>query len=179
MLKNGVPVKVTCSEGQAILRLAANFTLPEKLGDTSYNVAERALAGEEVRTLYKAMKEVSPYLTSPEKLILFGPRDNYEENGEGRAKSHRMKEATLEINVVMNEDAISGLMWILLCCLHPGSPVCQPIGTQEDVFWPIAERVNRVKVLREAVGIMKASPRRWKTDEEWADPEKKEDAKKK
>jgi hypothetical protein len=179
MLKNGIPLKVTCSEGQAILRLSANFMLPERLGDQSYGIAERALAGEEVRTLYRTMKEMSPYLLSPEKLILFGPKENYVEIGEGRSKTHRMKDNSLEATVVISEDAVSGLMWILLCCLHPASPICQPIGTQEDVFWPIAERISRVKVLREAVGITKGTPRRWKTDDEYSGPDIKEEAKNK
>lgn len=169
MLKNGTPLALTCSEGQALLRIAANFQLPEKMGDTPYNVADRALAGDEVRTLYKALKEESPVLTGPERLILFGPSDNFEVSGEGRAKQHRMIDTNKEVTITINEDALSGLVWILVCCLHPGSPVCQTIGAQEDMFWPLAEKIKRTKIIRETIGLNKATPRRWKTDEEFVE----------
>lgn len=167
MLTNGGPIKVTCEEGQTLLRIAINFSLPEKLGDQSYSIVERSLASDEVKSLYRVIRSASPLLQKPQRWICFGPEENYEEiKNEGGAVGHKMKDVSVEVPLKLNEDAKSGAIWCLIVAMHPSAPLCQSVGTQSDVLWPLAEKLRCVRAVKEAIGLDKAKPRRWAVDDE-------------
>lgn len=160
-------VKLTCEEGQALLRVASNFSLPEKLGEASYNVAERGIADIEARALYRMLKAYSPMLQRPERWLLFGPQDNYREiKGDNGAAGWRMMDTSKVVEVRLDEEAESGAMWCLILAVHPASPMCQPVGMQEDIFWPVAEKLKKVNALKKEIGLDKAKPRRWESDDD-------------
>jgi hypothetical protein len=179
MLKNGVPFKVTCEEGQALLRIAINFALPEKLGDSAYSIIERSLAADEARKLYKELRDHSPLLRDSKRWICFGPNSNYDEiKTESGAVGHKMKDLLMETAITLDEDAKSGAIWCLIVAMHPSSPMCQSVGTQADIFWPLAEKLRCVRAVKEAIGLDKAKPRRWASDEDDRREESKSETKK-
>lgn len=164
----GKKVTITCEEGNFLIRMSAGFGLPEKLGETQkYSVAERACAGEEVRKLFKELKKHSPMTKKPERWILFGPEDNFREiKGEDGNIGWRMANLNEEVEIELNADAMSGAVWCMVLALHPMSPVVKSVGQQEDIIWPLAEKLKKVKVLREEIKLADAKPRRWKDDDE-------------
>ncbi len=180
MLRNGKSVRLTCQEGNALLLIASNFSLPEKIGDTPYNVADRAISGDEVRELYRELKARSPMMLKPERRILFGPEDNWKETKENGELGHRMTDKTREVGIVLTEASLSGVIWCLIVSLHPASGMVQTVGVQEDIFWPIAEKLKKVRIIKETIGLdpTKATPRRWKDDEEYDEEERVKEAKK-
>lgn len=173
-------VRLTCEEGQNLLNVASSFMLPEKLGDTNFSVADRAIAGDEVRRLYRELKAYSPMTLKPERWILFGPADNFTKTVTDRGQeAHRMVDLVLEVEMRLDDDAMSGLAWCLLVALHPSSErVLAPAGVQEDILWPLAAKVGRTKAIRELIGFSKGTPRRWKVDSEYEKDEKKAEEKK-
>ena len=175
-------VKLTCEEGNVLLQLAAAFGLPEKLADQSFSVPDRAIAADEVSVLYKTLKSYSPASQGRRGLYVFGPLSNLEEekvNKDGdRYREH--VDPYLEIEVRLRSDALSGAMWCLLGAVCPatGERGSLAVRTQSDLLWPIAAKLDRTKAIREIIGYSKGTPRRWKTDEDYAKDEKKPEEKK-
>lgn len=162
---------LTIEEGQALLSIAANFSLPEKLGsDQTYSIADRAIAGDEVRKLYREIRAWSPLMQTKERWLRFGPVDAWMEvKGESGKIGHRLMKNTLTVEINLDEDIISGIIWCLLAALHPSSGSIAGIAAQEDVLWPIASKLNRTRIIRETIGMTeKAKPVRWKSDDEFS-----------
>ncbi|MGH7260552.1 MAG: hypothetical protein ACREI9_07695 [Nitrospiraceae bacterium] len=176
MLMNGKPIKVTCAMGQRLLKVALNFALPEKLDEKHpYSIVERGMAAEEVRALYRELQKVSPMTQHPERWTLFGPEENFAPlRGDAQAiTGYRMMDSNLEIQIGLSEDALSGTVWCLLAMLHPSSAIVLGAGEQEDIAWPLAERIKRTRVIRKTIGLDEGKSTRWKSDEELeAAPEK-------
>ena len=163
-------VKVTVEQGQLLLLMSANYQPPEKLGETAFGTVERAQAREEVRMLFRDLKSVSPHLEMPgrKQRLLFGPVENWEEirDEEGVTTNFQVRETGRECEVRLSEDALSGLLWCLVTYMDPGSPAPVSVMVAEHVVWPLAARLGKVQALREALGLDKAHPRRWKDDPE-------------
>lgn len=167
--KKDVEVKISAEEGQALLRVASSFGLPEKLGDGQpYNVADRALAAKDAQLLYRELKARSPLLAK-ERRLCFGPMSNWvrEDRTEG-ADRWKMEDFSLSVEVKLSEDALSGAYWSLLLMLHPASPVALAAGSQEEVAWPLATKLRLVNALEKAIGLEKATHKRMDLD---PDPE--------
>lgn len=165
MLENGPgETTFTCEEGQALLRLSSAFSLPEKLGEQIYNVADRRIASDEVAELYRELKSRSAMLLKKDRKLLFGPADNYEEFGDGAQSIHRMKEPLMPVKVKLTEESLSGVVWCLLVALHPASAMCATVGLQEDIYWPIARKIQKVDALRAEMKVENGNARRWKSD---------------
>lgn len=157
--------KLSVEEGQQLLLICHNFALGEKLGDTPYNVMDRALATEEVRALYRELRSRSPLMHRPERWLLFGPGDNYQDvKGTNGNVGHQTLNLALEVEVSLSEEALSGAMWCLLAALHPASGQTRGAGLQEDVFWPLARKLGLSKAIRKEIKLEEAKPRRWERD---------------
>jgi len=170
-----IKVKLTTDEGQQLFLMASNFVLPKKLGDQAFSVADRGVAADEVRALFRAMKGYSPYAQTGERRTVFGPKKCWEEIKDGeKVSGHRMLDHDHETEVRLSEDAVSGVVWLLLLAIHPQEDESKQgreippfnVGAQDLFIWPVAEKVKKVKAIREFMGMNKAAHRRWDDDPE-------------
>lgn len=171
-------VKLTCEEGDILLQMSAGFALPEKIGDQKFTVGDRAVAGDEVKELYTELRAHSPMMMTKKRIRRFGPAGNIvkkvtKEDGE-EIESYEYKDRELEVEVRLNEDAVSGVMWCVLAAVAPApeGKLAMGVELQTELFWPIAKKLDRVEAVRELVGFSKGTHRRWKTDDEFAKDKK-------
>jgi hypothetical protein len=173
MLENGKKLELTIEEGQALIAVCSNFTLPERLGsDQTYSVADRSIAGDEVRKLYRELRAHSPLMQTQERWQRFGPVNAWQEvKGEGGRIGHRLVDYTVRVSISLDEEILSAIVWCLVVSLHPASTTVGSLVTQEELLWPLAKKIDCTRVLRETIGIVpgKAQPKRWKRDGEYAE----------
>lgn len=172
MIENRKTMEITMEEGQTLLSISSAFILPEKIGgDLTYSVADRSIAGDEVRKLYRELRSRSPILQAKERRVCFGPADAWQEI-KGQQAGYKLVDNTRVVSISKDEEIVSAIVWCLLISIHPASPACLPASTQEDILWPIAERIKRSRILRETMGldVGKALPKRWKADDEYEKP---------
>ena len=115
-------------------------------------------------------------MSTPERWRLFGPADNYEEKVDpiSKQKYHPTKDFRREVEVRLDDEALSGMAWCIFCAVCPGENEknAVPVQGQSEILWPIAAKIDRTKDIRELVGYSKGTPRRWKSDEDYAKEEK-------
>jgi hypothetical protein len=182
MMTNGKNLSLTLEEGQALFQISATFSLPEKLGESTYSIADRAIAGDEVRLLYRELRSRSPLSQQAERWQMFGPKEVWDEvTNEGGKIGYKMKPAMKDdiVSVKVSDDILSGITWCLLISVHPASQVLKNLTTQEEILWPLADKIKRTKILRESIGLStKTLPKRWKSDDEFEDKKESEPEKK-
>ena len=175
-------VKITYQQGQFLMNSSVGFHLAEKLGDDSYSHIDRSIAADEVRQLFKVLKSYSPRAQrfGKENRIWFGELDAWEEvKKDGEVVGGELKDPEREIELNLDDDAISGVMWCLVVALHPDAKEHRVgVALAENVVWPIAEQFGRVGALKDVLKLGPGSKgrRRWPTDSERL--EKKEEEKK-
>jgi hypothetical protein len=169
-------VRITVEEGNFLLQVAMGFDLPEKLkDDEKFSHLDRVQAREEVRLLYKELKAHSPHMTAEKKLFLFGPKECWEPF-ETKDKSgapvtlHRIKSPKETEVLRLTDESISGAIWILRLSLDPASPIQQSVALCDELVWPLAEKLRKVGMLREMLGLQTAKKFKLVDDPE---PEKK------
>ena len=172
MLKNMKKLSLTLEEGQVLFSISAVFALPEKLGDTTYSIADRAISADEVRLLYKELRSRSPLSQQPERWQMFGPVEAWSEvTNEGGKIGYKMKPELKDdiVQIRVNDDILSGITWCLLVSVHPASSMLKNLTTQEELLWPLAEKIRRTRIIRESIGLVlgKTLPKRWKSDDEF------------
>lgn len=171
MIENGKNLRLTLEEGQMLFQVSSTFSLPEKLGESTYSVADRAISGDEVRLLYRELRSRSPLAQKAERWQMFGPEDAWEEvTNEGGKIGYKMKPSRKDeiVSIKINDDIVSGIVWCLLVSVHPASVTVRNLTTQEEILWPLADKVKRRKILRESIGLStRVLPKRWKSDEEF------------
>ena len=175
--------KITQEQGHYLFQAAVAFILPAKLGDSDHQAVDRSLASEDVGKLLRELKSRSPkYQSDPErKRILFGPGDNWKRQDGPTGEGWKMLDLSREVEIKLSEDAHVGAKWCLLLALHPDSKNCEQTGYQEEVIWPMAERLRLTRTLRKALGLDKAEHKRLELDplpgEEKEEKEEKEEEK--
>jgi hypothetical protein len=181
-ITNGKNLSLTMEEGQMLFQISSTFALPEKLGESTYSIADRAISGDEARLLYRELRSRSPLSQKAERWQMFGPEDAWDEvTNEGGKIGYKMKPSRKDeiVSVKVNDDILSGITWCLLISVHPASQTLRNLTTQEEILWPLADKIKRTKILRESIGLStKTLPKRWKSDDEFegkkeAEPEKK------
>jgi hypothetical protein len=174
IISNGKNLSLTMEEGQLLFQISATYALPEKLGESTYSVADRAISGDEVRLLYRELRSRSPLSQEAERWQMFGPRDVWDEvTNEGGKIGYKMKPIRKDeiVSVKVNDDILSGITWCILVSVHPASAAIRNLTTQEELLWPLAEKIKRTKILRESIGLStKTLPKRWKSDDEFEAP---------
>lgn len=159
-------ITITVDEGQMLFERAAAFALPEKLGDAKYDIAERGLAAEDVRALWRELRGRST-LYQTKKLVLFGPADAWENKGiVGETTQYRAEhghETTVKIR--LTKEGRAGAFWCLLLALHPSSPVQVGASKREEAAWPLAEKLRLVGELRRETGLERARRRELTLDD--------------
>lgn len=173
-ITNGKNLSLTMEEGQVLFQMSSVFVLPEKLGDSTYSIADRAISGDEVKLLYRELRSRSPLSQKAERWQMFGPEDAWDVvNNEGEKVGYKMKPSRKDdiVTVKVNDDILSGITWCLLVAVHPASVMLKNITTQEEILWPLADKIRRTKILRESIGLSKSVlPKRWKSDDEFEGP---------
>lgn len=168
-------VKLTMEEGQQLLGCTGNFLLPEKLGDTSYNNAERGYAAMCVGVLYRQIRAVSPAIHGPERQNLFGPVENWISHEKNRWEPVNPKAS---VKVSLNEDAVMGVFWTLVTTLHPGmSAISRLVAAPqlaEEVFWPLANKLGLCSMVEKEIGISRTMVRKLELDKEIGDADAEE-----
>ncbi len=172
-------LSLSVEEGHALLLLSSGFSLPEKLGADSYTVADRAIADDEVRKLFRELRSRSPLMHTRERWNRFGPVLGKGPDGtdveiwqeiknEGGRIGHRLIAPEFQVEISVNEEVISGIVWCLIAGIHPASPQSVPLALKETVLWIVAGKIGMVQVIRQTTGLndTKVQPRRWKTDDE-------------
>lgn len=174
ILENGKNLSLTIEEGQALFQISSTFSLPEKLGESTYSIADRSISGDEVRLLYRELRARSPLSQKAERWQMFGPEDAWEEvTNEGGKIGYKMKPRRKDeiVSIRVTDDILSGITWCLLVSIHPASQVLKNLTTQEEILWPLADKIKRTKILRESIGLStKGLPKRWKSDDEFETP---------
>lgn len=170
-------ISLTIEEGQAMLSVSVNFALPESLGsEQRYTIADRAIAADEVRKLYREIRSRSPLLQKVERWHRFGPLEAWTEVKSDSGKiGHRCSDPTRLVQMNLDEEIESGMVWCLLLALHPASPSVTSVSVQEDIFWPIAAKLKKTRIIRKTIGMASedARPVRWKSDEDFEAADKK------
>ena len=164
MSKENKP-RITLEQGQLLLRLSANFNLPDKLGEgDTFNVADQGIAAEEVRALYRELKARSPiYLKTRSKLV-FGPADGWTKTAVENGEVYEVKDEKMKVELRLDPNSHMGAYWCCLVALHPASSIVSNVGTQEDVLWPLAETLRLTNMLKKGIGIDKAQHKRLELD---------------
>lgn len=158
-------VKISVEEGQNLLKYAAGFGLPPKLGENTYNSAEQALAAQAAQNLYRELKSRSPMLVS-DRRVCFGPAENWKKDPVAKVDNWICINPHQLVEIKLSEDAHSGAFWCLTMALHPGSPVVLAAGSQEETGWPLAKKLRLVKMLEKEIGLSTAKHRRLVLDDE-------------
>lgn len=166
--------RITHHQGQILLQQASRFIMPDKMEAETITIAERAIAGHEVRELYRELKVRSPYFVKDPATIRFGPKDNWERKDAEDSLGKRQEGWHLinpyrELDVCLDRDSHMGVFRILFVLLHPGSTSRAPVGMVEDHLWPMAERLRLVKMLKDA--LPKGTKRELELDEDEEVPE--------
>lgn len=133
-------LNVTHVQGQALLRYAAGARVPERLGDETFDLCQRALADDEMRRLRQTLRSYSPLLQAEHRLC-FGEADNWRRDGEDGAQ-FRLLDPLREIEIRLDEEAATGAYWCLLLMAHPASPVAVNLTDLDEIVWPLAEKLG-------------------------------------
>ena len=131
---------LTQEEGHSLFVTAALFGLPEKIGEKEYTIADRGIASDEVRALYRELRSRSPLFQGRKRAVLFGPGDSWKKK---EMKKDGVQDWDLEkpetiVPVKLSEDAHAGTYWCLLMVLHPESRTYAhpPMETTEAAIRP-------------------------------------------
>jgi hypothetical protein len=159
-------------ECNSLLIMSNTFSCPNKLGEAnSISSAEQLQTNLQVGKLYRELKRHSPFLKGDKRILAFGPIDAWdvtktEEGGE----NYKLVTPDREIELHFKRDAFNGLMWLLVFMLHPASPMVRKAGQQEDVCWPIAQKIGREKAIQKEIKLDPNADSKWdsmKSDEQF------------
>jgi hypothetical protein len=160
----------TMTQGQYLFLLSANSTLPESLGTTKYEVTDRMIVNDMIRTLYRELREISPAserMPGKEALLLFGPSEAWVNDDQLKPEERRMMNPDQKVKIALSRDAVDGITWLMYMLLFPRQT---RDGMSTDILpkeadrlvWPILEIVGRNKTIRENLGLNKIEKKhRW------------------
>jgi len=172
---------VTYRQGNILLG-ACNGALPEKINDElKFPWDVRATFTRNSRQLFKAIKKASPgFQARPIMIPVFGDPKNWKKDpsramkvsdGLGgfreielqgnQAPQYSIIDGELTVDLELNAQASDAVGLILVQFAHPdsknqeGKSVCLSAADQDDIVWPLAEKLFIVPWLEEKVGLTK------------------------
>jgi hypothetical protein len=157
---------VTVEEGQTLFLQSAVFQLPDKLGEgNSFPITERSVAADEVRSLWRELKGHSPIYQKARRQVVFGPVEAWEEVvGENGASGWKLKKPETTVELKLPDEAVSGIVWCLLLAVHPESKTVENLGKQDDICWPVAQKIRKTTALRELLKLSTSTRRTFADD---------------
>ena len=171
-MSEGKPVKLTMEECNTLLIMANSFSCPSKLGETNaISSAEQLQVNLQVGKLYRELKRHSPFLKGEKRVLAFGPADAWDvTKSEEGTENYRLLVPDREIELHLKRDSLNGLIWLLVFMLHPASQIVRKAGQQEDICWPIAQKIGREKAIQKEIKLDPAADSKWdsvKSDEQF------------
>jgi hypothetical protein len=155
----GRKITVSLGEGQVIMKVAAGFGITDTFAqEMQLNVAEKAMATQDVVQLYRTLKKQSPMMKGTPGMILFGPADAWEEVevSNSPTPAFRMLDEDLPVEFRANGEVLAGLRWVLLAMMHPGSGLTLNVDAQDRYGWGVCQKVGLVKQLQKDLGLLDA-----------------------
>lgn len=185
----GDRISVDFETGNFVIRSLYRLEMAEKVGERTFTPAVRSSIGKKMRQSYKAFREVSEILKE-ERRLFFGPRAGYTEHDRLSIKEDELalteEKSTTRfqlinklalVEVELTGQAKEGLYWFLFMILHPDSKSCWPVGMQEEIAWPLAEKIGALKSLEKETGVEKRESIEVKFDEDLDEEKPAEDKK--
>jgi hypothetical protein len=177
-------LELTAAQGNYIFRFSHVVQFPEKIGEkATFNHQQRATFNKEIGEVYKALKRESEISRQKSKLF-FGPAKWYdaknavpkgddpsmaEDDGERYSLKDEFRHAAHPVTI--NSNARNGLFRIYYLLTHPDSKNVLGPGVQEELVWPVAEKVRCVKALETAIGLSENQTIKIVYDDDDAEPE--------
>ena|SRR3990172_162975 len=161
-------IRIDHEQGQFLLLVTGQMGFPEKVADIAFNVGDRSIANDCMRSLYRELKSRSP-LAVRERKSCFGDPEAWEEflatdKAGNKVPSMRLKKdfRGVEVEVSFVEEGQSpsfdGAYYCLLLGLAPGV-MEYGVGYQNDYLWPLAAKLRLTKKLRKDIGLEGATRR--------------------
>ena len=161
-------VRITQGQGNLLLALSGNLSLPKELGEgdhqRKYNVGDQGLAAKHAGLLYDELKGVSDLYQS-KKLFCFGPGDNWKKSAAGAKEEWTLIDPAKEVKILINKEIRQGAFWSLLMALHPAGSMLVSVHNQADMAWPLADRLGLRSELEKEMGIDKVKDRSFELDD--------------
>jgi hypothetical protein len=198
-------LKLTYQQGSSLLTACYNLQLPSKIGEISFSSDKLSTISRHIRHLKGILLDLSPIMNE-ERLMHFGPRENYEEVlrklnpdqneaegsqiGDVSKVRYQLKNKTLTVDVRLTGSAWKGLYHILLMWIHPGPCwiggkeviYTLPPGRQDDFAWDVAKQAGMIRQLEKECLLDQNTDHAIKSDAEFeaeeAEKEKQEAEKK-
>ena len=162
---NGLTIKVTIEEGQSLFMVAAGHRFPEKLGETTFTKNERNGGNIALRRLYRDLTTYSPITQGNTKYTAFGPADCWEQGrGQSGDTDWFLVRSKGEVTIELSEKAIHGATWILIFLLHPESQFCASAGVQENILWPLVDKLKKRVAIEKFIGVDAATYKDFEDD---------------
>ncbi len=179
----GAEVVLTGEEAQFLLERTAVLSLPQELGENKFDVADQAIANDEMANLLRCLKSYSPRMQrwGKDRQLLFGDLGDWEAKEVSRPDASGKLEVGTEFThlagdkeykVRLTPPAVNGAMWALFLSLYPickmGNGLHKPVynSIAANVCWPIAEKLKKVTALRAFLKMDITKSRNWADDPE-------------
>lgn len=158
-MSDELEIEVDYTQGNQILRNAYHLVFPEKVGERTFSPKVRQNMMGKVRRLVACFRAVSPIMQE-ERVLYAGPREGYVEQDLTQNEKERLEAQSLAISedrvekkfklvnpratykVVLNKKAQDALYWLLYLYLAQDSKMILPAGQQDDIAWPLAEKIG-------------------------------------
>ena len=164
-------ISITVEQGNNLFRAAYLWKFPKKVGEKSFSEGTVSTFNDYIRQFVKACKKVSP-IWREEKRLYFGPREAWERLETVLTQRQREelpigsipddvqyknKAKDMEVPITLTGEARQGLFWICYLMLHPSSDGMLAAGQQDDLVWPVVERLGNkaVATMQEHIGLTK------------------------
>lgn len=145
-------VKLTLWEARNLFNLAGNYGIVTQAhgGKQDPYWAARAWKEQQIVKLWSKLKSLATQL--PGNSWRIGPENPEKENG------------TLEYELNLHDDDRDAAFYVLSAALDPRSPLKQPISVQEDIIWPIADKIRKRNALRRELKLHETKPEKIEDD---------------
>lgn len=165
----GDSIKITHTQGNVLLNGSMAGKFPKEVGGRAFNDQAQAKINDKFRLLFKKLKKIS---SKSDGSYLFGKKDNWKQievpkpqtmTASGSVEMQKVQtetqwslvDADLEIELAdLTGAEKSGIYWLCYLWCHPASPNCQNPGVQEDVIWPVIEKIGKTADLRKDIGLV-------------------------
>ncbi len=168
--------RVTMQEGNLLVRFACSSPMPKKIGEETFDVAQRALADDAICSLRRLLKGFSPLMQGHPAKALFGDKAWWrpapiEIGGvDDRSKLEALDRAIRDKRIKLEErwemvdptvaklmdfsqSALEGVYWCLVQAAHPDSETRASVTDLDDVVWPLARKLGLDDELAKAIKL--------------------------
>lgn len=166
-------IKLTHQQGFTLYMLASTMRCPEKLGEESFDLAQRSIADDSIMYARRTLRQYSR-IEDKGRMVLFGDRDNWSKKDDKGYSE--LIDPEKPVTVGLDDEAQEGIYWTLLLFAHPATPYRKAsVADLDDVVWPVARELGMEKNLRKDLGLHDRSKGRRIIRDDSTEWEKKEE----